>query len=125
MATNLCTWAVRHSSGCGWVTITSLETGLTVTAPVIDCCDCFFGTTDERIIDLQHGVVAALGLDLSQGLYPVTVWRAGAASNTLPATVPDTAVSPWTSLGQALMFIVLVGTIAVTLLVAYLTFRKR
>ena len=89
---NFCTWALRHNSGCGWVTITSHETGLSVTAPVIDYCDCFFGTTDERIVDLQYGVVAALGLDLSRGLYPVTV------TPLLPAQGPDALMLPNTKM---------------------------
>lgn len=71
---NFCTWERRHSSGCGSVTITAADTGRTATAPVIDFCDCYTGTTQERIVDLQYGVVQALGLSLSQGLYMVTVW---------------------------------------------------
>lgn len=84
VAMNFCTWELRHGSGCGSVTITSLETGLTVRAPVIDYCDCYTGTDRERIIDLQYGVVAALGLDLAKGLYPVIVKR--------DSQIPDTAI---------------------------------
>ena len=90
VAMNFCTWAVRHSSGCGEVTIRSHHTGLTVTVPVVDFCDCYTGTPRERIVDLQYGVVEALGLDTMNGLYPVTVWRTGAAAQ--PATLPDTAM---------------------------------
>jgi hypothetical protein len=71
---NWCTWVHRHEHGCGSVTIRSYDTGITVTAPVIDFCDCYFLTSDERIIDLQYGVVDALGLDRSRGLYKVEVW---------------------------------------------------
>ena len=85
VAMNYCTWALRHNSGCGSVTITSHETGRSVTAAVIDYCDCWTGTADERIVDLQYGVVEALGLDLVAGLYDVTVWPATTA-------LPDTAM---------------------------------
>lgn len=75
VAMNFCTWTYRHRHGCGSVRITSLDTGITVVAPVIDFCDCWTTTPDERIVDLQWGVVSALGLDTSQGLYRVEVWR--------------------------------------------------
>lgn len=85
VAAQWCTWTLRHTKGCGIARITSLETGITVEAPVIDWCQCYRGTPQERIIDLQWGVVAALGLPKSQGLYPVRVeWLAGQA-------LPDTA----------------------------------
>lgn len=95
VARNDCTWARRTNSGCGSVTITSLETGLSVTAPVIDYCDCYTGTADERIVDLQWGVVDALGLDRSAGLYRVRVERAGTSSATpAPAMLPNSAMQP-------------------------------
>lgn len=86
VAMNYCTWSVRHRHGCGYVTITSLDTGLTVTAPVVDFCDCYTGTDDERIADLQPNTVLALGLNFSRGLYRVDV-QPGA-----PPTLPDTAM---------------------------------
>ena len=50
----------------------------------------------ERIVDLQYGVVAALGLPMSQGLYPVTVQPATGSSappaTTAWPTLPDTAL---------------------------------
>lgn len=73
VAMPFCTWTYRHTYGCGSVLITSLDTGLSVVAPVIDYCQCYVGTAQERIVDLQWGVVTALGLDISRGLYPVTV----------------------------------------------------
>lgn len=73
---NFCTWTYRHTYGCGYVTVRSLQSGLSVTVPVIDFCDCYTTTPNERIIDLQYDVVRALGLNTSQGLYEVEVWRA-------------------------------------------------
>ena len=73
VAMNFCTWKHRHAYGCGWATITSLQTGITVQAPVIDFCDCYTGTDRERIIDLQYGVVEALGLNWEAGIYDVSV----------------------------------------------------
>lgn len=71
VAMNFCTWERRHS--CGWVRITSIETGRRATAPVIDFCDCYTGTARERIVDLQWGVLERLGLDRAAGLYAVIV----------------------------------------------------
>lgn len=75
VATNWCTWTVRMTTGCGTVTITAKQTGRTVSVPVVDFCDCFTGTPDQRIVDLQSGVVAALGLNAAAGLWPVSVAR--------------------------------------------------
>ena len=82
---NFCTWELRHSDGCGVVRVTSLDTGAELVVPVVDFCDCYTGTPDERVVDLQYGVVRALGLDLDRGLYPVRV-------NRVPVPmIPDTA----------------------------------
>ena len=94
VAMNFCTWQRRHSIGCGFVTITAVDTGLTVTVPVVDYCDCFTGTADERIVDLQYGVVAALGLDVGRGLYPVVVTHQFPATPAPFVLLPDTAVAP-------------------------------
>ena len=101
---NFCTWTLRTTSGCGWVVIASYDTGLTATVPVVDFCDCYTNTADERIVDLQYDVVAQLGLDLSRGLYSVTVaFAEGApapavvredASSSTSADLPDTAMAP-------------------------------
>ena len=73
VAMPFCTWTYRHVYGCGAVAITSLDTGLSTIAPVIDFCQCYVGTPQERIIDLQLDVVATLGLDPARGLYSVTI----------------------------------------------------
>lgn len=91
VAMNFCTWTYRHQHGCGKVKITSLTTNITVVAPVIDFCDCYTGTKNQRIVDLQYGVVAALGLKLSTGLYPVTVEP---FTPTLPNTAMESSWSP-------------------------------
>jgi len=75
VAMPFCTWTYRNTTpgGCGYVLITAQATGLSTVAPVIDYCQCYVGTPQVRIIDLQLGVVAALGLDPARGLYTVTV----------------------------------------------------
>ena len=91
VATQWCTWTLRHTAGCGLLAIQSHDTGATVVAPVIDWCQCYRDTADERIVDLQWDVVAALGLDLGDGLYRVTTWRVDDAST--PPSMADTAVA--------------------------------
>jgi hypothetical protein len=87
-----CTWVLRHSQGCGSVRIQSHQTGLTVTVPVVDYCYCLVpGTTHPyRLVDLQWGVVDALGLDRGDGMYPVTLWRDEAPAT---AALPNTAMT--------------------------------
>lgn len=102
VAMHFCTWVRRHSDGCGWVRIRSADTGLTVIAPVIDWCYCVVPESahPRRIVDLQWGVLAALGLpdpahpdpaNPDRGLYQVSVTRGGQPE---PLSVPDTAMQP-------------------------------
>jgi hypothetical protein len=72
---NFCTWTLRHTEGCGTVKVTSLLTGISVRVPIVDFCDCYTGTADERIIDLQGGLLPLLGLNPLDGLWRVTVER--------------------------------------------------
>lgn len=88
VATQWCTWTLRHTRGCGWLAIQSHDTGAIVLAPIVDWCQCYRDTPQERIVDLQLGVVAALGLDPSRGLYPVTTWLAETP------VLTDTSMSP-------------------------------
>jgi hypothetical protein len=88
VAMPFCTWTLRHAEGCGWVRIQSLQTGVTVVVRVVDFCSCYVGTDNERIVDLQYGVVAAMGLERAQGLYPVQLQRLGSDPNGL---LPNTA----------------------------------
>lgn len=96
VATRWCTWTLRHTAGCGWVSVQSHDSGLVVTAPVVDWCQCYRGTPDERLVDLQYDVLAALGLPEpfsaeDRGLYHVTVTRLG-LDVARPLVLPDTAV---------------------------------
>ena len=86
VASQFCTWTLRHAGGCGWARITSLQTGITIVSPVVDWCQCYRGTAQERIVDLQYGPLKALGLDPAQGLYPVSVEWLRASGTLLPNT---------------------------------------
>lgn len=99
VAMNFCTWTLRHSTGCGEVLVSSKDTGRGVIVPVVDFCDCYTGTPDERIVDMLPEVVKALGLDPALGLYPVNVMpvpeQYPPAPPPLPATdtIPNTAMA--------------------------------
>ena len=88
VAMHFCTWVLRHSQGCGWVKIQSLDTGITVQVPVIDWCECVVPDSGHpyRIVDLEYGVRDVLGLDPSRGLWQVSVERVGGGQISLPNT---------------------------------------
>lgn len=94
VAMNFCTWTWRHTHGCGAVLISSAQTGRQVIAPVLDFCDCYTGTSQERIVDLQLGVLADLGLGRSAGIYPVTVEPAQLAPKPVPQPAPKPTPKP-------------------------------
>jgi len=95
VAMNFCTWVRRHDTGCGSVSIYSYDTGVEVIARVVDFCDCYTGTSKQRIVDLQGGVVSALGLSRSAGLYSVRVLpSAGSPTVVIPAATPAPTPAP-------------------------------
>lgn len=96
-AHNACTWTRRHTVGCGSVRITAVDTGKTVVVPLVDYCDCYLGdadTSNDRLIDLQYGVVDALGLNRSRGLWHVIVTPIGAVTVTTPPPAPAAPTPP-------------------------------
>ncbi|MBA3586504.1 MAG: hypothetical protein H0W41_02570 [Chloroflexi bacterium] len=95
-AANWCSWTLRHSVGCGTWTVQSLTTGVTITVAPGEFCHCYTGTPDERLIDLTPEQVAALGLDVRDGLFAVTVTPLEVADEVAAPVVrlPDTAVAP-------------------------------
>lgn len=96
VATPGCSWTQRTTVGCGWLRIQSNKTGLVVVAPIVDWCQCYRRTRHARIVDLQWGVVRALGLKRSAGTYSVTIWHVGRRSGGLvsvPTALPNTAMA--------------------------------
>lgn len=87
VARNDCVWPWN---ACQPIEITSLETGRSIVVTPTMYCDCYTGTADERIVDLDLAAVRSLGLDPSRGLFPVRVEPAGVGTG-LPA-LPDTAM---------------------------------
>jgi hypothetical protein len=127
-AMNFCTWEVRHSVGCGMVEVAALDTGRTVIVPVIDFCDCYTGTSNQRIIDLQYGVVDALGLPRSAGLWAVHVTPAAAAFVAPPSVraLPDTSLRSTLKIAfTAGLLVWIAATIAVGSYVLYYLRRRR
>lgn len=83
VARNDCTWPW---TGCQPLTIRSLDSGRAITVTPTMYCDCYSGTPNERLVDLDPASLSALGLDPSRGLYRVEVLPAG------PTMLPDTAM---------------------------------
>jgi hypothetical protein len=83
VARNDCLWPW---TSCIPVTVTSLETGQSIIVTPTMYCDCYTGTSDQRIADLDPAALKALGLweMRAQGLFRVTVQPA--------ISLPDTAL---------------------------------
>jgi hypothetical protein len=58
---------------CQTIRVESLQTGLAITVTPTMYCDCLTGTARERIVDLDPGMIEALGLEPTAGLWPVRV----------------------------------------------------
>lgn len=93
VARNDCVWPWKH---CQPIKITSTQTGRSIVVVPRMFCDCWLGlapgTTGPggerpRIADLDPATVAALGLNLSSGLFEVEIEPA-----TTSSTMPNTAM---------------------------------
>lgn len=76
---------------CQPIRITSLDTGISVDVTPRMYCDCYTGTPEWRIVDLDPPTLAALGLDPSLGLHRVTVEPIGIP--VADVALPDTAMA--------------------------------
>lgn len=98
VARNDCLWPWTH---CTPIRITSLQTGRSLTVTPTMYCDCYTGTSDQRLVDLDPSTLRALGLDPAAGLYPVRVTPlgfngitagGGTTTTSTASTLPDTAM---------------------------------
>lgn len=78
-ARNDCVWPW---TACQPVSVTSLDTGRVIVVTPTMYGDLYTTTPDERIIDLDPGMVRALGLDPARGLWRVRVQPVGLISDT-------------------------------------------
>lgn len=85
-ARNDCLYPWHH---CQAIAVQSLTTGLRIVVTPTMFGDLYTGTADQRIVDLDPRMVAALGLDPADGLWPVRVEPVNADTG-----IPDTAVAP-------------------------------
>ena len=79
-------------TACASIRITSLETGISVDRTPTMYCDCYTGTADERLVDLDPPTVAALGLNPDvPTLHGVRVERIGVPISDV--MLPDTMMA--------------------------------
>lgn len=85
VAVNSCVYPWRT---CQPIRITARTTGMSIVVQPTMFCDCYTGTADQRLVDLDPASLSALGLNFADGLYPVHVEPYS------EPTLPDTRMAP-------------------------------
>ena len=80
-------------NNCQTISIRSLDTGKVIIVTPVTYCDCYTGTSRERIVDLSLAQVRALGLSPDRGLFSVEVLPVDQGIGTPSYEIPDTAMA--------------------------------